>query len=163
MTNVGKTRSYGAEMSASWRPNSRWMFSSSYGYTNARFVDFCDGQNVYDNKCIPYVPRNTVFIGASHLIQVKASWIDQIRLNVNAKGIGDIYWNEENSVKQPFYALLSASLRFEKDDYSLEIWGDNLTDTQYNSFYFVSIENAFLQKGNPLRCGVTLRMNFKSK
>lgn len=163
MTNVGKTRSYGAEMSASWSPNSRWMFSSSYGYTNARFVDFYDGQNVYDNKCIPYVPRNTVFIGASHLIQVKASWIDQIRLNVNAKGIGDIYWNEENSVKQPFYALLSASLRFEKDDYSLEIWGDNLTDTQYDSFYFVSIENAFLQKGNPLRCGVTLRMNFKSK
>ena len=78
------------------------------------------------------------------------------------KGIGEIYWDEANSVKQPFYALLSASVRFTKDDFTLDLWGDNLTDTHYNSFYFVSIGNAFLQKGSPARCGVTLRLNFKS-
>ena len=107
--------------------------------------------------------ENTLFVGASYSIPINRSWLDCINVNVDAKGIGDIYWDEANSVKQPFYGLLGASVRFQKSDFSLDIWGDNLTNTQYNTFYFVSIGNAFLQQGNPARCGVTLRMNFKTK
>ena len=86
-----------------------------------------------------------------------------MKFNADVKGVGDIYWDEANNVKQPFYALLSASVRLEKGDFSLDVWGDNLTNTHYNTFYFVSIGNAFLQKGNPARCGVTLRLNFDTK
>ena len=101
-------------------------------------------------------------MGASYRLNVNNSWLDQIAFDVNVKGVGDIYWDEANSVKQPFYALLGTSVRFEKDNFSLNVWGDNLTDTHYNTFYFVSIGNAFLQQGNPARCGVTLKMNFNT-
>lgn len=163
MKNAGKTRSCGAEMSISWIPNERWSFNSSYGFTDARFVEFDNGKNNYDGKIIPYAPRNTLYVGASHMMPIKSKWVDRLCFNLNAKGIGDIYWDEANSVKQPFYALLSASLRIEKNNYTLDFWGDNLTDKNYNTFYFVSIGNAFVQQGNPARCGVTLRMSFKSK
>lgn len=163
MTNAGKTRSCGVELSASWRPIERLSLNASYGFTDARFVEYDNGKADYKNKFIPYAPQNTLFVGASYSIPINRSWLDCINVNVDAKGIGDIYWDEANSVKQPFYGLLGASVRFQKSDFSLDIWGDNLTNTQYNTFYFVSIGNAFLQQGNPARCGVTLRMNFKTK
>lgn len=163
MKNAGKTRSVGVELSASWRPTDLWVFNASYGFTDARFVEFDNGKENYDDKIIPYAPRNTLFVGASHIVQVNRSWIDNIHINLNVKGVGDIYWDEANCVKQPFYALMSASARFEKDNLSLDLWGENITDTHYNTFYFVSIGNAFLQRGNPARCGVTFRLNFNTK
>ena len=163
MTNAGKTRSCGVELSAMWRPVERLMLNASYGFTDARFVEFSDGKEDYKGKFIPYSPKNTLFVGASYNIPVNRSCLDAIDVGVDMKGIGDIYWNEANSVKQPFYTLLSASLLLTKGDFSLKVWGDNLANTHYNSFYFVSIGNAFLQQGKPARCGVTLRMNFKSK
>lgn len=163
MTNAGKTRSCGVELSASWHPIERLSLNASYGFTDARFVEYDNGKADYKNKYIPYAPQNTLFVGASYNIPVNQSWLDCIDVNVDAKGVGEIYWDEANSVKQPFYGLLSASVRFYKSDFTLDIWGENLTNTQYNAFYFVSIGNAFLQRGNPVRCGVTLRMNFKTK
>ena len=83
--------------------------------------------------------------------EVDKGWSEDKKFHIRTKG------------KQPFYTLLSASLLLTKGDFSLKVWGDNLANTHYNSFYFVSIGNAFLQQGKPARCGVTLRMNFKSK
>ncbi len=163
MTNAGKTRSCGVELSASWRPGDHWSINVSYGLTDARFVEYDNGKEDFKGKHIPYAPKNTLFAGVSYSIPVNLSWIDKIDVNANVKGIGDIYWNEQNDVRQPFYALLSASMRFAKDDLSFEVWGDNLTDTHYNTFYFVSIGNAFMQKGSPMRCGATLRLNFETK
>lgn len=163
MTNAGKTRSYGLEMSAMWRPVKQLMLNATYGFTDARFVEFSDGKEDYKGKFIPYSPQNTLFVGASYNIPINRSCLDAIDVNVDMKGIGDIYWDEANSVKQPFYTLLSASLLLTKGDFSLKLWGDNLANTHYNSFYFVSIGNAFLQQGKPARYGVTLRMNFNSK
>lgn len=163
MTNAGKTRSCGVELSASWRPDDHWSVNASYGLTDARFVEYDNGKEDFKGKYIPYAPKNTLFAGVSYSIPVNLSWIDKIDVNANVKGVGDIYWNEQNDVKQPFYALLSASVRFAKDDLSFEVWGDNMTGTHYNTFYFVSIGNAFLQKGSPMRCGATLRLNFDTK
>ena len=163
MTNAGKTRSCGVEMSASWRPIDHLSFNASYGLTDARFVEFDNGKSDYKGKFIPYAPQHTMYIGASYNVQVNNSWLDYVGINADVKGVGDIYWDEANSVKQPFYALMSASVRFAKDDMALDLWGENITNTHYDTFYFVSIGNAFLQRGTPARCGVTLRMNFKSK
>ena len=159
MANAGKTRSCGVELSAMWRPVDELSLNASYGYTDARFVEFNNGKEDYKGKYIPYSPRNTMFAGVSYMLPINASWLDCVIFDVNAKGVGDIYWDEANSVKQPFYALLGAAVRLEKGAFSLNLWGDNLTNTQYNTFYFVSIGNAFLQQGNPVQFGVTLRMN----
>ena len=163
MTNAGKTRSAGVELSASWNPTKQWAFTANYGFTDARFVEYKSGDDDYKGKVIPYAPRNTVYAGVSYTQPINESWLDKIVFDANVKGVGEIYWNEQNSVKQPFYALLGASVRFERGEFSLDIWGDNLTNTQYDTFYFVSIRNAFLQRGNPIRCGATLRLNFNMK
>ena len=83
-------------------------------------------------------------------------FIDRVSAQVNTRGTGKIYWDEANSISQPFYMLLNASLELSHRQFSLELWADNLTGTQYATFYFVSIGNAFLQRGNGFSAGATL-------
>jgi outer membrane receptor protein involved in Fe transport len=157
MTNAGKTNSYGVEVSASYRPTDAWTFNASYGYTHATFKEFNNGINDYAGKRLPYAPAQTLAAAANYSLNIGTK--SSLDFNVNMRGIGDIYWNEANTVKQPFYALLNASITYQRPNYSVSIWSDNITSTKYATFYFVSIGNSFVQRGNPFRAGVTLRLN----
>jgi outer membrane receptor protein involved in Fe transport len=157
MTNAGKTNSYGVEVSAFYRPTDAWTFNASYGYTHATFKEFNNGINDYAGKRLPYAPAQTLAAAANYSLNIDTK--SSLDFNVNMRGIGDIYWNEANTVKQPFYALLNASITYQRPNYSVSIWCDNITSTKYATFYFVSIGNSFVQRGNPLRAGVTLRLN----
>lgn len=161
MTNAGRTRSYGAELSARWRtPLDGLSISASYGHTDARFRSYRSGDEDFRGKYIPYAPKNTLFAAADYRIGVDSKMLNDVILNVNCRGTGSIMWNDQNTVKQPFYALMGASVTFEAPKCSLSLWGENLTGTQYDTFYFVSIENSFVQRGKPCRLGATLRLKF---
>lgn len=159
MSNAGKARSFGAEISLKYTPTQNLEFNANYGYTNAKFIEYNNGQQDFAGKQIPYSPTNTMFASASYKIPTNVSWLESISLNANVKGVGEIYWDESNSMSQPFYATMGASVRFENKDYSFDLWAQNLTDTDFNTFYFVSIGNAFLQRGKPRIIGATLRIN----
>lgn len=159
MTNAGKARSFGVEAAISYTPIKNLALNMSYGYTNAKFIEYNNGKADFAGKHIPYSPTNTIFAGASYTIPSNHSWLDHITLSAHVKGTGEIYWDEANTISQPFYATAGASIRFENKKYSLDFWGQNLTDTDFNTFYFVSIGNAFLQHGKPRIIGVTLRIN----
>lgn len=160
-TNAGKTRSCGAEIAMRYTPSQNWMFNVSYGFTNAKFVKFNNGQTSYAHKNVPYAPQNTLFGGVTFTTPLK-SWIDRIEINANVRGVGKIYWGEDNATLQKFYAIPSFSVRGSHRQMSLTFWAENLTSTKYNVFSFVSIGNRFVQKGNPLTYGATLRVNFET-
>lgn len=159
MTNAGKTRSCGVEVSTMYSPIDKLDITVAYGYTNAKFVKYNDGIENYRNKFIPYSPKNTIFADVMYTQPVRG-WVDEIKFDVNCRGVGEIMWNEANTEKQPFYATLGASVSACHKNCSLTVWGENITGTQYDTFYFVSVGNAFLQKGKPARMGVALRLNF---
>lgn len=158
MTNAGKARSFGAEIAVKWLPIDNLALNASYGYTNAKFIEYNNGKQDFADKFIPYSPSNTMFAGISYTIPIQKSWLNEIALSTNIKGAGDIHWNEENSITQPFYTTMGTSIRFIGKDYSIDLWTQNLTDTDYKTFYFVSIGNSFLQRGKPRTVGVTLRL-----
>lgn len=162
MTNAGRTRSFGAELTLRYNPTPRWRFDLAYGYTNATFRHFFDGDDDLSGKRVPYAPSNTLFLSAAYRLPVKSSFVDAISFAPSLRGTGSIYWDELNLYRQPFYAELGASIRFEHSRYSLDIWGKNLTDTRFNVFRYESIGNNFMQRGKPVRGGITLRVNFAS-
>lgn len=159
MTNAGKARSFGAEIALNYHPTDKFEINAGYGYTNAKFIEYNNGQEDFAHKYIPYSPNNTMFVGSSYILSTKKSWLENITFSANVKGVGDIRWDEANTLSQPFYATVGASVRFENKHYAIDIWGQNLTDTDYKTFYFVSIGNAFLQRGKPRILGATLRVN----
>ena len=161
MTNAGKTRSLGAEASMSVNFTSDFGMNVSYGYCDARFVRYNDGKADYRDKRVPYCPQHTLYAQAFYTYNIKggSKWAQSITLDASVKGTGEIYWNEANSLQQPFYALLTSSITLKGKHYSLQLWGQNLTGTSYSTFYFVSIGHEFLQRGRGRMLGATLRVN----
>lgn len=158
MTNAGRTRNYGVEFAIKAYPVANLELNLSYGYTNARFVEFNNGKEDFSDKIIPYAPQNTIFASTNYSFNIGKDWLKRVIIGANVRGTGKIYWNEANDVTQNFYALIGATIRLEQRNVSLDFWGENLTSTSYRTFYFVSIGNAFLQRGKPRQIGVTLRI-----
>ena len=51
-------------------------------------------------------------------------------------------------------------MRFEQRHYALDLWCRNLTGTRYDTFYFLSVGEEFVQRGRPRTFGVALQLDF---
>ncbi len=158
MTNAGRTRSLGAELTAQWTATSDLHLRLSYGYTNATFRRYNDGRADYRGKRVPYAPANTVYASASYRITPLEFLGVTPAVDASVRCAGPIYWDEANIYRQPFYAVADASLRFAAEHWSLRLWCDNITGTRYSTFRFVSIGNTFLQRARPRTFGATIRV-----
>lgn len=157
MTNAGRTRSMGVEVTARFSPVKQFSLNASYGFTNAVFTKYNNGQEDFKGKHLPYAPAHTVFALATYTLPV----IGKVTpvLGVSARGAGKIFWDDDNLHEQNFYATLGATLELNHRLGSLTLWGENLTNTKYNTFYFESIGNSFVQRARGINFGATLRLN----
>ena len=133
--------------------------NTAYGYTDARFVRYDNGIEDFKDNRIPYAPQHTLSAQAAWTLPTGVKWLGDVVLQAGVRCAGRIWWNEENTLSQPFYALADASVRFEHKHYSLDIWGRNLGGARYDVFYFKSIGNEFVQRGRPRTFGITLNIN----
>lgn len=159
MTNAGKTRSWGGEASLTVKPVEGMVLRANYGYTNATFIHFFDGHDNFSGNALPYVPRNTLFLQALYTFPNVTSWLSGLTFDINMKGTGRIYWNEANTLHQNMYFVTGISATFTGRRGDFQVWVRNLNSVSYDTFYFVSMGNEFLQRGRPREIGMTLRIN----
>lgn len=162
MANAGKTRSFGAEFSGNLRITKNLVTNLTYGYTNAKFKKFFNGINNFSGKWLPYVPSHTLFLQGLYTLDLSKKKEGNVSSNsivfdINMRGTGPIYWNEENSLRQNFYAQLGASVTWHYHNWEFRVWGKNLTDTDFYTFYFMSMGNEFLQRGRGIEAGISIR------
>ena len=158
MVNAGKSENFGGEFSAS-----SWMrlfgniltLKAAYGYTHAKFIDYDEGDAVYDDNYVPFVPQHTASVAFDYAIALKKATIN---FGADLTGQGRIYWTEDNSAYQNFYLLLGAHVGFNYKKMSLNFFARNLTDKVYNPFYFVTMNQAFAQTSRPRQFGVKLTL-----
>lgn len=164
MVNAGRSQSCGAEITAVWNPNRHLTFTGNYGYTHATFLRYDDGQgNDYAGRHVPFVPAHIFSAEASYRcwLGTKGIWKGStLTLGADCTGTGRIHWTEDNSVSQPLYVLLGARATFTAPRFTLIVWGKNLTQKHYSTFYFESMSRGFEQHGKPLQVGVDLNLNF---
>ena len=163
MANAGRTRSRGVELSVQATPWRHLELNASYGFTDARFVRYDNGQADYAGNRIPYAPRHTLAARAAWTLPTGVAWLGDLVLQAGLRSTGSIEWNEANTRRQPFRTLADASLRIEHDRYSIDLWGRNLTDARYEVFYFKSIEREFVQYGLPRTFGITFNLYLQKK
>lgn len=156
LSNAGRGRSYGIELSVSASPFKSLTLDANYGYTKATFTDYNDGQTDYSGKTVPYTPEHTFSLGASYAFDLGNGFLKQLVVAANYSGCGRIYWTEMNDVEQPFYGLLGAKVSLHSKIAKVEIWAKNLTSTNYGAFYFESFGNSFVQRGKPMTVGANL-------
>ena len=104
--------------------------------------------------------RHTTNVDASYTWNFDNAWANRLTLGATYTGAGRIYWTESNSASQKYYQLLSARATLQTKYCQIELWGRNITDTKYNSFYFESMSRGFSQHGKPAQVGVDLRFHF---
>ncbi len=152
MSNAGHTRSYGAEVSVGYRVGD-FRLAGSYGHTNAKFLTYDDGREDYSGNYVPYAPQNTLSVQGEYSLDLRSG---RVLFGLGVQGVGRIWWNETNTISQPFYGLLNASIAWETKRYNVSVWARNLTGTDYNTFYFKSVGHSFVQRGKPLQTGISL-------
>ena len=158
MSNAARSRSIGAELSADYSYKGL-NINLNYGYTNAKFRKYNDGNADYAGKFLPYAPQNTINVVIAHTWRFDNDNIQMLTLSADWRGIGSIYWDENNTLKQPFYSLLGANISLRMRDITLTLWGRNLTNTRYNTFYFKSVGEEFFSQGRPIEVGIRLNLN----
>lgn len=162
MVNAGHSQSRGAELSLRGEPARNLNVALNYGYTYAKFKDYDCGDEDYSGNYVPFVPKHTLSIDANYSWHFNHSWANRFTIGATYSGAGRIYWTEENRsyASQQYYSLLSARATLQTKYAQIELWGRNLTDTHYNTFYFESMSRGFAQHGKPSQIGVDLRFHF---
>ena len=174
MVNAGKGQSYGAEISLRGGAlDYRLTWNASYGYTHSVFKRYeaqaADAEAAqeavrYDGNYVPFVPMHTMAAGLEYEQPVEGRKIKSFFFGVNTTGAGKIYWEEDNRFSQPFYALLNAHAGLDFGAVRIDLWGKNLTDTDYDTFFFTSAATTrnlkFGQQGNPVQFGVDVSLHF---
>ena len=169
MVNAGKSHSCGIEAALRGQlanGNIDWMLN--YGYTHAVFDEYTDGEGEkavsYKDKKVPYVPMHTLSAMADYRIAFNSNLLRNMVFGMNMNMQGKTYWDNSNTYSQDIYAVLGGHIAFDFGIMQLNVWGKNLTDTNYNTF---AVDNAatgkreyFAQRGNPFQCGVDLSFRF---
>ena len=160
MTNAGRSRSAGVELSGHWDVCDDLTFNATYGFTHATFRRYDNGREDFAGKRVPYAPAHTLFVQGLWTTPWQPAG-RSTTVDLTLRGTGDIMWNEANTLSQPFYALAGGSFTFKAEKWSLKLWTENFTGTRYNTFYFQSMSRDFVQQGRPITFGATLRLNLE--
>lgn len=162
MVNAGRSRSFGAELSLMFRLlQERLSLSFNYGYTNAKFKDYDAGDgDDYSGNRVPFVPEHTLGAMVDYRFDLRSRFLRSLTIGLNASAFGRIYWTESNSVYQNFYIVPGVHALLDFDKISVDVWGKNLTQTSYDTFYFESMSRGFYQRGMPLQLGIDLSVKF---
>ena len=107
MANAAESRIWGVETALHYRWNKgnwRGIADASYGFTDARFIDFNDGMGDYSGNYIPYAPQHTLNGLAMVQYRVNKKWLEAFSVSARVNMVGPVYWNEQNDCKQDLYA-----------------------------------------------------------
>ena len=167
MVNAGSSESYGAEVNLTASVNRNLSLNGSYGYTHSTFKKYDAGksssdENIdYSGHYVPFVPRHTMNVGANYSFFLGGNkWAQSLTVGLNYTGAGKIYWTEKNDVSQSFYGTLNGRISLQAKALQIDFWGRNLTNKDYTTFYFESMERGFEQRSKPLQLGVDVRYHF---
>jgi outer membrane receptor protein involved in Fe transport len=162
LKNAGHSVSKGGEFSLKTIALRGYEFTVAYGYTHAVFITYeLNSTTNYNGNYLPYVPRHTLSFQAGRTFRIRnSSLLDNIKVNALYRGTGEILWDEENSVEQPFYGIFDAKISFIRRTLQLDIWTKNLFNADYASFYFEALGNKYVQTGRPAQIGINLSVKF---
>jgi iron complex outermembrane receptor protein len=160
--NAGSARTLGAEAEARYRPVKGLEFRVAAGYANAEFNNFtapdpATGDPVnFAGKTINFVPEFTLDAGATYRHRTG------LFAGIGASVVGDYWFDEGNTQKQPAYALLHARAGWANKNFEIALVGRNLLDKHYyaNALDLGPAQGFVVTPGDPATFGVEISARF---
>lgn len=165
-TNAAKTHYYGLESELNYTPIDGLNLYSSLSLLKSEFDEYIDPnpKSINVNGRAPaQSPKYQYDIGFDYLLG------EHIKLSSDIEGKGSYYFSNRHNAKANSYALLNSSITFYDGDWSMSLWGRNLTNKEYATRGFGSFGNnpakaykteVYTQKGDPKTYGLTLSYQY---
>ncbi len=166
MVNAGKSRSIGAEAAFIAAITKNLNINMNYGYTHSTFRKYDGGVDKegdaidYTGNYVPFVPKHTLSVGSDYTFAINKGSLKIITIGANYTGAGKIYWTESNEHSQNFVGTLNGYISLGLKNLQIDLWGRNLTDKRYTTFYFESMNRGFEQYNKPIQFGIDLKYHF---
>jgi len=160
--NAGESRHRGIEIDASYITDSGWQLSTSAAYLDTEFKSFINplAGTDFSGNTVPFSPDITAMIAIQKYFNLTSDL--DLFTRAEVKHIGDIYYNEANTLKGEDYSLLNVRLGVESEGWGAYLWANNLTDEEYigsANVNPVTFTNDF-SYGAPRTVGLTLQARF---
>jgi iron complex outermembrane receptor protein len=140
--NGGRARLYGLDVDATVRVAQGLTISAGLELEHDRFTDFPNADfflncaHPYPTVCsmsangnqLPQTPAASGTINIDYRVSVVKG---ELHFNVNEAANSGYYYEPNNEFKQTAYGLLNGSIGWTYSNYSLTLWGKNLTDVIY--------------------------------
>ena len=167
--NVGNAQSAGLELEISALPLKGLQLDGSFGFNPTEYkgfdlkrVNFGTGIEtttaIGGNK-LSNAPSHTLFFGAQYEYPINSKLKAVVRGEV--RNIGSYYTDIQNQIEQPTYTLLNSRIGLTSNQYSLFIWGQNLSNVRYLAYG--NPDSSFgrqARMAQPRTVGITLSAKF---
>jgi iron complex outermembrane recepter protein len=138
--NTGDVESYGAEVEGVWSPNSIFDLRGGLTYNHARITDDSQFEAVFPGglatDLILFQPDWNFFVTPTFTVPVSDN--SNVVFNTTVTYKGDRAGSSLDPTFQPMlegYYLVNANLAYEHRNWTLALWGTNLTDESYYESY----------------------------
>jgi iron complex outermembrane receptor protein len=126
--NGGEVKGHGGEIELVAQPVDAWRFNLSASYNHNRFENVATGTSFQDRERVPDAPENNASVGAQYNFNVTEAWNGFARADLIHVGNVITVAGVSDRVKQDAFELLNLRLGFERDVWSADLYGRNVTD-----------------------------------
>lgn len=163
-SNAAQGENLGAEIEVDWLASDALQLWANIGLLDTEFGDYINvfGEDLSGREQA-HAPNYQYALGGEY------TWPSGFYLRLELEGKDDFYFSDRHAEQSSSYDLLGASVGLERDNWSISLWGRNLTDEDYEVRGFGSFGNdprkgyitePYYQFGEPRMVGVSAQYQF---
>ncbi len=163
-SNAAQGNNYGAELELNWLATGQLMLFANLGLLQTEYENYTDAQgNDLSGRDQAQAPQYQYAVGGHY--DIGAGFY----LRMDVEGKDSYYFSDRHQVKSPSYNLLNLRLGYVHDNWSVALWGRNITDENYYVRGFGTFGNdprdeyavkPYYQYGEPRVLGVSASYDF---
>ncbi|WP_342310527.1 TonB-dependent receptor [Burkholderia pyrrocinia] len=160
LSNVGDTRSTGAEFGVEWGVTRGWTAGLDGFVNHATFRSYADpyGCPGCSGNDVPFAPRYGFTANVSGEVPTA---LGTVRSRMAVRWLGAQYFDTANRLRQGDYALVDASLGWRpRRDVEVTVYAQNLTNRAYRTYAFSAPGGNLAQVGLGRTIGMTVAFDY---
>lgn len=139
LQNVGEVEARGVDLTLKARPTDRLSITGALGLNRTTFEKYANPAMPgldFTGNTVPYAPPVTGNLSAKYTFDLPDT-LGRLAVHGGVSYIGEIYFDDSNTIGQGAYALFDAGLVWEASEtFSVDLYVDNIADETYATYGF---------------------------
>ena len=162
LENADEAKVYGVEIDSLWNFSDGWSFAAAYGLTESEFKKV-SALPTLTNKQLTFIPEHSLSLILGHKLDNGLSY----QLGSRTIGRTNFWDSSGTNINDAIdsYTLLEADIGYKMNDWSLVLFGTNLTDEKYYTSLVTNLKSPVIASapgvaGSPRVIGLSIAREF---